>query len=311
MHQQLNNRLRSKLRLRHMELLDVLGETLNIHQAAPRLSLSQPAASKLLHEIESLYEARFFDRLPRGLRATAAGETAIRWARLCLHNMGESVAEAHLVAGGATGRVRVGVLPVAIPTLFADVLKRAREEVPKLVVTVTEGGNEAMLPALARNELDLVLGRLTPNMDSAFFTSERLYDESVSLVVRKDHPVLRKRKISLKDLGDLEWILQPELAPMRRQLDELLLAQGLPRPNPKLETSSVLLTTMTLMQTDMVAMLPSSVARLYELQGPLKILQVPLPVVLPPVGLVLPFNRMRSPVVSTFIDIVRQTARLQ
>jgi DNA-binding transcriptional LysR family regulator len=53
MYPQLDNRIRSKLRVRHFELLDVLGETLNIHKAAPRLSLSQPATSKLLHETEN------------------------------------------------------------------------------------------------------------------------------------------------------------------------------------------------------------------------------------------------------------------
>ena len=48
MHPHLDNRIRSRLRLRHLELLDALGDTLNIHQTAPRLNLSQPATSDLL-----------------------------------------------------------------------------------------------------------------------------------------------------------------------------------------------------------------------------------------------------------------------
>ena len=45
MHPFLDNRIRARLRVRHLELLDALGETLNIHTAAPRMTLSQPATS--------------------------------------------------------------------------------------------------------------------------------------------------------------------------------------------------------------------------------------------------------------------------
>ena len=56
MHPLLDNRIRTRMRVRHLELLDALGETLNIHKAAPRLNLSQPATSKLLKELEELVE---------------------------------------------------------------------------------------------------------------------------------------------------------------------------------------------------------------------------------------------------------------
>ena len=264
MHPHLDNRLRAKLRLRHIELLDALGDTLNIHRAAPRINLSQPSTSKLLQEIEEIYGTRLFDRLPRGLRATTAGEAAIRWSRLLLNQMGESVAEVHMVAAGASGRVRVGALPVAVPTLVTAVLQRVRAELPDLVVTVTEGSNEMLLPALARNELDLVLGRLSADTKAAIYASERLYDEQVRLVVRKKHPLLLKRKLSAKDLADVQWVLPPELAPMRQELERVLAEHGLRRPTPRVETTSQTLVEIILNQTDMVAAMPFSVAQLYQ-----------------------------------------------
>lgn len=304
----LNRRLHAKLRTRHMELLDVLGETSNIHQAAPRLNLSQPAVSKLLQEIEDLYGARLFERQPRGLRATPVGETVIRWARLCLRNIDDSLAEAQMVAAGATGRVRVGILTVAIPTLLDEALKAVRTQAGGLVITVTEGGNDQMLPALARNELDLVLGRLTPDLADSSFAAERLYDESVSLVVRNGHPLAGKRRLRLTDLNGADWILQPELLPMRRELEALLANAGIAKPQPRLETTSVLLISLTLQQTDLVAVMPTSVARLYEGQGLLRVLKLKLPIALPPIGLVMQAGTVRSPAVQRFTDIVRQTA---
>lgn len=311
MHPHLDNRLRAKLRLRHLELLDALGDTLNIHHAAPRLNLSQPATSKLLQETEDIYGTALFDRLPRGLRATAAGEAAIRWARLLLHQVGESVAEVHLVAAGATGRVRVGVLPVAIPTMISDVLQQVRTEMPDLVVTLTEGANEMLLPALARNELDVVVGRLSADTEAALYVSEPLYDEPVRLVVRQKHPLLRKRSLSVKDLVGLQWILPPELAPMRQQLERVLTEQGLPHPTPRTETTSQMLVEIILNQTDMVAAMPFSVARLYESRGQLAILDLFLPIAMPPVGMLLHAQVMRSPAVESFITLLREAGALQ
>ena len=311
MHPHLDNRLRAKLRLRHIELLDALGDTLNIHRAAPRINLSQPSTSKLLQEIEEIYGTRLFDRLPRGLRATTAGEAAIRWSRLLLNQMGESVAEVHLVAAGASGRVRVGALPVAVPTLVTAVLQRIRAELPDLVVTVTEGSNEMLLPALARNELDLVLGRLSADTKAAIYASERLYDEQVRLVVRKKHPLLRKRKLSAKDLADVQWVLPPELAPMRQELERVLAEHGLRRPTPRVETTSQTLVEIILNQTDMVAAMPFSVAQLYQSRGQLVILNVFLPITMPAVGLLLHAQALRSPAVEAVVGLVRQVGAAQ
>ena len=311
MHPHLDNRLRAKLRLRHIELLDALGDTLNIHRAAPRINLSQPSTSKLLQEIEEIYGTRLFDRLPRGLRATTAGEAAIRWSRLLLNQMGESVAEVHLVAAGASGRVRVGALPVAVPTLVTAVLQRIRAELPDLVVTVTEGSNEMLLPALARNELDLVLGRLAADTKAAIYASERLYDEQVRLVVRKKHPLLRKRKLSAKDLADVQWVLPPELAPMRQELERVLAEHGLRRPTPRVETTSQTLVEIILNQTDMVAAMPFSVAQLYQSRGQLVILNVFLPITMPAVGLLLHAQALRSPAVEAVVGLVRQVGAAQ
>lgn len=310
MHAALDNRLRARLRLRHIELLDVLADTLNIHHAAPRMHLSQPAVSKLLQEAEAIYGTRLFDRMPRGLRATAAGLVATRWARLLLQQLGESVSETHLVAAGATGRVRIGVLSVAIPTLLSPVLQRLRHEMPLLTVTLIEGDMERLLVALGRHELDMVMGRLTPSLDKSLFASEILYDEPVQLVVRRGHPLLRKKSLDLEDLVDSTWMLPPEQAPFRKQLDQMFFDKGLPHPVTRVETTSLLLLETALTQTDMVAAMPRSVARLYEERGRIGLLRMKIPITMPPVGVVLNARSGCSPATDAVVRVVRQIANI-
>lgn len=215
------------------------------------------------------------------------------------------------MAAGATGRVRIGALPVAIPTLVNAVLQSVRAHLPDLVVTVTEGTNDMLLPALARNELDMVLGRLSADTTSSAFVSERLYDEPVRLVVRKKHPLLRKRTLAVNDLAGMQWVLPPESAPLRMQLESLLANHGLGRPVPHTETTSQMLVEIILNQTNMVAAMPFRVAQLYQSRGQLVILDMFLPITMPPVGLLLHAHALLSPAVEAVIRLVRLAAQAQ
>lgn len=311
MHQLLTSRLRSRLRARHLELLDVLGETRNIHQAAPRLYLSQPAVSKLLQEVEELYGVQLFERMPRGLRATEAGEAAIRWSRICLNSVGESIAEAQTIASGAVGRVRVGVLPVAIPQLLTNALAAARRDNSGLVTAVVEGSANFLLPALARGELDVILGRLSTEMGGPSFATEHLYHESVSIVSRRSHPLASKSNLRIADLEGWSWVLPVDVAPVRQQLEAVLAHSNVSKPRPLLETSSLLLTITTLMQSDLLGVLPAGVAALYEKQGLLARLKLELPFEVPPVGIVTLRGAQLGPAVEKFLALVRESSKAQ
>src|SRR3989339_272129 len=87
-------RPRHQLKTRQMALLMAIDESRNLHQAALATHMSQPAASKMLKDMEELFGVTFFERLPRGMRPTIYGETLIRHVR----------AASRLVRAGQNGR---------------------------------------------------------------------------------------------------------------------------------------------------------------------------------------------------------------
>ena len=104
--------LRSRLRIRHLVLLDELGRSLNMHRAAEAMHLSQPALSKLLAEAEELAGQTLFERSHHGVTPTPLGLMMIGRARLLLNELDATHAELTAAASGASGKVRVGVFPV-------------------------------------------------------------------------------------------------------------------------------------------------------------------------------------------------------
>ena len=103
---------RSNVKLRHLQLLVAIDEFRHIGRAAEFLSVTQPAISKTLAELEKLFGFALFDRSTRGTQPTPYGETVIRFARSVLADYERIRDEISAVASGSSGRTRVGAMVV-------------------------------------------------------------------------------------------------------------------------------------------------------------------------------------------------------
>ena len=97
--------LRARLKTRQLMLLIAIGDEGNIHRAAEILNMSQPAASKLLKDLEDVLGVSLFERLPRGMRPTWYGETMIRYARIALASLAQAGSELDALKTGRFGEV--------------------------------------------------------------------------------------------------------------------------------------------------------------------------------------------------------------
>ena len=79
--------IRARLKTRQLMLLTAISDEGNIHRAAEILNMSQPAASKLLKDLEDMLGVALFERQPRGMRPNWYGETMIRHARIALSSL--------------------------------------------------------------------------------------------------------------------------------------------------------------------------------------------------------------------------------
>ena len=172
--------LRSRLRIRHLVLLDELGRSLNMHRAAEAMHLSQPALSKLLAEAEELAGQTLFERSHHGVTPTPLGLMMIGRA-LLLNELDATHAELTAAASGASGKVRVGVFPVVAHLLAPLTVERLQASHPDLRIELREG-LEQLLPALRAGELDCIVGRLVVEGADADLQCEILYEEATAAV---------------------------------------------------------------------------------------------------------------------------------
>ncbi len=299
--------IRVRLKPRQLLLLVSIDELGNIHKAADELGMTQPAASKLLKELESALEVTLFDRLPRGMRPTWYGEIMIRHAKMTLANLVTAHDEIAALKSGLSGQVAVGcIMPAGIALLPLTVAK-LKSHYPLLQVRVELDSSDALLAQLTDSKLDIAVARLFEHHDKSAFSFEPLAEESICVVARRGHPLTRKRKLQLKDLAGLSWIL-PTGKVIRHRFDMVFRSLGLDPPQNVVSTPSLPVTISLLQHADMVATVPIEVAQQYREHGMVELVPIDFPLKMDAYGIIVLRNRLLSPAAQIMLKTLRATA---
>jgi DNA-binding transcriptional LysR family regulator len=303
---QIDRVLRSNIKLRHLQLLVALDQFRHLGRTAEFMSVSQPAVSKMLAEVESMLALTLFERSARGTEPTASGVSLIRFARSVLADYERTRDEIAAVASGTAGRTRVGSMVVAMPVLLARAVDLLKQHSTQATVLVEEGDLTHLLPKLRLGELDVFVGRLEPGYASPDLLTEPLYEEPMVAVVATDHALARKAKPNWADLAAIPCVLPPPWASLRVKIEQQFFKYGLAPPQDVIETASFLALTIFLQQRGAAGFLAQSVAKHFESQGILKVLRLKVTIELPPVGLITLRGRRLTTTTQQFIDCLRQ-----
>jgi DNA-binding transcriptional LysR family regulator len=200
------------MELRHLRYFVAVGEEQHFGRAAEQLRIAQPALSRQIHDLEKEIGFLLFDRLPRGVKLSAAGRLFLEDARRILQEAQEAIRRAERVARGQTGTLRVGFVESiswhgAVPVSF----RRFRQKQPDAELTP--------VPMLSLPQIEAVR---SGKLDAGFVVSEAGLDKEldqqpvvthkVVLAAPRGHPVTRRKSLRLIDLEDVPFVCFPRRA---------------------------------------------------------------------------------------------------
>lgn len=300
--------IRSRLKTRQLLLLVALAEQGNIHKAAQALSMTQPAASKLLKDLEDALEVSLFDRLPRGMRPTWYGETMIRHARVALGSLNQAHDELEAAKAGQFGQVYVGAITAPGLALLPPAVALVKREHPNLQIALQIEPSDVLIDRLNQGKLDILVARLFAQHDKTELRYEMLTDEPVCAVARPGHPLLSAPAPGLRDTVDVGWIVPPNGSVLRHRFDLMFQEEGLQAPVNVIETASLMFITKMLQQSDMVSVMAADVARYYADHGLLAILPMSLPCQMDAFGIITRRDRLLSPAAKVMLRALKASA---
>lgn len=251
-----------RLKAHQLQLIERIAETGKLKTAADIQHVSQPAASRILAEIEAGVGAALFERTPKGMMPTQIGDAFLRHARSILSAFENLGAEVAALGMGQTGQVRIGsVTGPALKNLVPAILK-IKQESPEIEPTLEVSPSSALLRALDQGYFDFIIARMTSDYDSRDFHMLPARSETVSLVVRNAHPLVGRSDLTLEQIAGFEWTIQERGSPIRDALEGAFADAGVVMPKFITNTSSLLVTLGLLEKSDTIATLVEEVAHL-------------------------------------------------
>lgn len=303
-----SQKTRSRLKIRQMLLLVALDDTGSLNLAAEATHMSQPAASKMLKDIEALFGVPFFERLPRGMRPTVYGATLVRHVRMALANLAQGQDSIAALRAGLAGQVNFGTIITPSMTVIPQAIAKTKAQAPRLNIGVTVGTSNELLARMRNGELDFLVARIQEPEDGAGLLYENLSEETECAVVRTGHPFLQQRDLSLDELSKASWILSPRGTILRHRFDMVFRRHDLEPPTNVVETTAMTVIKSLLQQTDALHVMPTEVARYYVESGELAILPFDLPCEMESFGLITHRDQLLSPGANLLLQQVRQLA---
>lgn len=258
---------RARLKLRHLQLLTALDELRSLNRAAQSLRLTQPAASRLLAEVEQMVGAPVFERRPRGVEPNEFGEVLLRRARMVLVELQQAAVELNGLRYGSGGMVAIGAVTEPAVGCVVQAVEVLQRESPGLQITVEVETSAQLIERLRKGRLDLALARIPHGVQADELDYREVGDEALCFLVGDAHPLLRRRSIALAELLPYPWLLEPPGSLLRQQVELLFARQGLPMPERVLNTASILLNLAMLGRGEAVTVVSAAAADMLERLG--------------------------------------------
>jgi DNA-binding transcriptional LysR family regulator len=197
------------MELRHLRYFVAIGEEENYRRAAQRLNVAQTALSTQIQDLEAELGFKLFDRLPRGVKLSVAGRLFLEDARRILQQVSEAAARAARVARGQSGTLRVGFTENASwRGVVPESLRRFRERQPDAELQLTPATSLEQIEGLRSGRLDAGFVFNMSKTDSEL-DHIPVALQHVELAVPKGHPLIKLKKLRLRDLSEASFVWFP------------------------------------------------------------------------------------------------------
>ncbi len=168
------------LTLKQLRYFTALAQYGHFGRAADACSISQPALSLQIKELEAIMGGPLVERAPREVRLTALGEDLLERSQGILQQVEELGDLARRRTGAFSGRLRIGVIPTVAPYLLPSIIKSLPERYPNLRLEPKETVTQSLVHELLASRLDVAIVALP--ISTPALREFALFDEEFLLV---------------------------------------------------------------------------------------------------------------------------------
>ena len=195
------------IEFRHLRTIKAIHEYGGVAKAADQLNITQSALSHQIKALEDQAGVELFVRRSKPMKLSAAGMRLLRLANQVLPQVEALAAEFEGLRGGSTGRMHIAIECHACFEWLFPVLEAFRKNWPDVDVDIRPGLAFDALPALQKEEVDLVVSSDPEDIPGVTFTE--LFDYKAVFVASSAHPLAEKPYVDAEDFRGQTLITYP------------------------------------------------------------------------------------------------------
>lgn len=209
-----------------------VAETKSFSKASEIIHLTQPAVSLQIQALEELYETKLFDRSSSTVTLTPAGEVLYKYAKHILSLYSSAEKEIGELTGLVKGSVSVGASTTIGNYLLPQVIPDFRKSRQKIKINLRVGNTKRVVELLNAGNIDF--GLVEGEVSRQKIAVEKLIDDELCLAVPPQHPLAKKKEISIFDITKEPFILREEGSGTRQVIEKYFEKHGISIQNMKI-----------------------------------------------------------------------------
>jgi LysR family pca operon transcriptional activator len=304
-----------RIKFRHLQCFLAVAQHASLQKAAQALSITQPAVSKTIKELEDLLKVRLFDRGRRGTQMTQQAEIFATYAEVVVNALQQATDFMAPSKNNAHPVIKIGATPAMAVSFVPQVLMTLHRRIPDVQVSLLTGNTNYLMEQLRESEFDLVLCRHLDPEQMVGLSFEYLYADPLVVVVRPGHPLLTEPIAGSGAAHRFISILPPKTSINRRAAAPLAMALDIGPTQAFIESRSISFGRTYTMESDAIWFVPwCAVQRdvekgqLIRLSPPAKNGDETIGLMARSTGLMMRSNFVPSTEIQILIDAMRECA---
>ena len=183
-----DSRVRRRLKLRDLDTLIAVAQTGSMAKAATQLSISQPAISKAIAEMERTLGYRLLDRTAQGVEPNLYGRALLKWGVAVFDDLRQGINELDFLADPTAGELRIAAAEPIVAGLLPVIMDRLTRQHPRLTFHVTQLHSMPLYEGLYDRSVDIIIARILSSMIANDLDVEILFDEPQFVAAGLNNP---------------------------------------------------------------------------------------------------------------------------
>lgn len=208
------------INFRQLEVFRAVAETRSFTQASHVLFISQSTVSQHIRELEDSLGIKLFNRAPRNVSLTLAGENLLENCLSIFQMLVKAETDAKTLKDPYCGKVSFGCASTTLLYHLPNILMAYTRKYPNVELNITSGTVQEIGLQMWSGTLDLAL--VVPPLSSHMLEKIVLFEESFAIVVPRSHPLAKKHSLKVTDLSDERFVLNRRGQNTRKLIDKYL-----------------------------------------------------------------------------------------